>query len=223
MWPKKSCPSKVQLPSTASNWVLQPLESVTEFDVPVPILLCLPSPPHLLLYSILSPLAPLLTPLSHSFLLAAKSSWNFFRNLRLQIFLLLFSLLLLFFCACLLELSFLLLPSPSCLPPFDRLSRFFYVCLFVMRYVPYEIWRIWYTEYVKFKFPTMLLLFLSATFCLRIPLLLLLFSFIFNSLVLILVPFCLLCVLRVSPMQVNFVIMLRIGSPFEHKFCISFV
>lgn len=129
-----------------------------------------------------------------------------------------------FFCACLLELSFLLLHSPSCRPPFDRLSRFFYVCLFVMRYVPYEIWRIWYTEYVKLKFPTMLLLFLSATFWLRIPLLLLLlFSFIFSSLVLCLVPFCLLCALRVSPMQVNFVIMLRIGSPFEHKFCISFV
>lgn len=182
------------------------------------------SPPHLLLHSILSPLAPLLTPLSHCFLLATKSSWNFFRNLRLQIFLLLFLLLLLFFCACLLELSFLLLRSPSCHPPFDRLSRFFYVCLFVMQYVPYEIWRIWYTEYVKLKFPTMLLLFLSATFWLRIPLLLLLlFSFIFSSLVLFLVPFCLLCALRVSPMQVNFVIMLRIGSPFEHKFCISFV
>lgn len=128
-----------------------------------------------------------------------------------------------FFCACLLELSFLLLRSPSCHPPFDRLSRFFYVCLFVMRYVPYEIWRIWYTEYVKLKFPTMLLLFLSATFWLRIPHLILLFSFIFSSLVLFLVPFCLLCALRVSPMQVNFVIMLRIGSPFEHKFCISFV
>lgn len=205
--------AKKELPRAKSNCLqLLPTGYCSHSKVS-PSLTCLSrffyaSPPHLLLYSILSPLAPLLTPLSHCFLLAAKSSWNFFRNLRLQIFLLLFSLLLLFFA----------LVCLSC-----RLSRFFYVCLFVMRYVPYEIWRIWYTEYVKLKFPTMLLLFLSATFCLRIPLLLLLFSFIFSSLVLILVLFCLLCALRVSPMQVNFVIMLRIGSPFEHKFCISFV
>lgn len=220
MWPKWAAPSKVQLPSTASNGVLQPLESVTEFDVPVPILLCLPtsySTPFslLLLHSSL--------PSSTVFYLPLKAA-----EISFEICVCKFSCCcfrcFFFFCACLLELSFLLRHSPSCLPPFDRLSRFFYVCLFVMRYVPYEIWRIWYTEYVKLKFPTMLLLFLSATFWLRIPLLLLLlFSFIFSSLVLFLVPFCLLCALRVSPMQVNFVIMLRIGSPFEHKFCISFV
>lgn len=56
MWPHWAASSKVQLPSTASNCGLQPLESVTEFDVPVPILLCLLSPsltplPFLLLYS----------------------------------------------------------------------------------------------------------------------------------------------------------------------------
>lgn len=136
---KRAAPSKVQLPSTASNWVLQPLESVTEFDVPVPILLCLPSPPHLLLYSILSPFAPLPSPTV--FYLPLKAA-----EISFEICVCKFSCCcfrcFFFFCACLLELSFLLLPSPSCLPPFDRLSRFFYVCLFVMRYVPYEIWRI---------------------------------------------------------------------------------
>lgn len=144
MWPKWAASTKVQLPSTASNGVLQPLESVTEFDVPVPILLCLSTPPHLLLYSILSPLAPLLTPLSHCFLLAAKSSWNFFRNLRLQIFLLLFSLLLLF-----LRLFAWAVVSP---PPFSLLppSRstachvsFMFVCLSCdmchMKYGGYDI------------------------------------------------------------------------------------
>lgn len=144
MWPKWAAPSKVQLPSTASNWVLQPLESVTEFDVPVPILLCLSSPPHLLLYSILSPLAPLLTPLFHCFLLAAKSSWNFFRNLRLQIFLLLFSLLLLFFALVCLSCRFSSsIPPPTSLRSTACHVSFMFVCLSCdmchMKYGGYDI------------------------------------------------------------------------------------
>lgn len=193
MWPHWAASSKVQLPSTASNCVLQPLESVTEFDVPVPILLCLPSVPltplpFFLLYSSLPSPSVFYLPLK-----AAKISFEIcvckFSFCCFRCFF--------FFCACLPELSFLLLPSPCWLPLFDRLSRFFYVCLFVMRYVPYEIWRIWYTEYVKLKFPTMLLLFLSApaprptTFCLNIPHPLLSSIFIFPPslvLVLLLVP-----------------------------------
>lgn len=71
-----------------------------------------------------------------------------------------------FFCAYLPELSVLLYPTPPFPSPYIRpLVTFLlclFVCLFVIRYAPYEIWRIWYTEYVKLKFPTMLLLFLTA-------------------------------------------------------------
>lgn len=141
--------AKSKLPSAACT--MQPLESVTEFDVPVPI-------PHTPCISPKSPLPPLL--------LAAKSSWNFL--LRLQKFrLLLFSLLprhLLF-----LRLFAWAVGSAIPYPPIPLFIHstachvsFMFVCLFVIRYAPYEIWRIWYTEYVKLKFPTMLLLFLTA-------------------------------------------------------------
>lgn len=115
---KSNC---LQLPPTAycSHSKVSPsLTCLSRFFYTSSLLLSLPL---LLLHSSL--------PLSICFLLAAKSSWNFIRNLRLQIFLLLFSLLLLF-----LRLFAWAVVSP---PPFSLLAPSvrplvtFLLCLFV--------------------------------------------------------------------------------------------
>lgn len=138
-----------ELPRAKSNCLQLPPTGYCSHSKVSPSLTCLSrffyaSPPHLLLYSILSPLAPLLTPLSDCFLLAAKSSWNFFRNLRLQIFLLLFSLLLLFFALVCLSCRFSSsIPPPATLRSTACHVSFMFVCLSCdmchMKYGGYDI------------------------------------------------------------------------------------
>lgn len=148
-WPEQS-PNCLQLPVLCSHSKVSPsLTCLSRFPA---LSVHLPSPPPSSLLSYLP-------------LKAAEIFFCVCKNFAFCCFHCFLSIF--FFCAYLPELSVLLYPTPPFPTPLSIHSTachvsFMFVCLFVIRYAPYEIWRIWYTEYVKLKFPTMLLLFLTA-------------------------------------------------------------